>query len=149
MTERLKFKRIGDHTLPLPGRATEGSAGFDMRTAERVSWKSTGYVWHANVSLGFAVEIPFGYEGQCRPRSGLAAKSLVSLTNAPGTIDSDYRGELRAMLLCHANVPPDIECGDRICQLIIHKLPEFEVVEVDALSETTRGASGFGNTGTR
>jgi dUTP pyrophosphatase len=155
----LKFKRIGNHDLPLPSRATPGSAGFDMRAAEDVVWTRQG-VWNnepalgvgsffAKTSLGFAVEIPPGYELQCRPRSGLAAKHLVSLVNSPGTVDADFRGEMFALLICHAPVPPTLKRGDRICQLVPNAVPEFEAIEVDELSDTQRGEGGFGSTGVK
>lgn len=155
----LKFKRIGSHDLPLPSRTTPDSAGFDMRAAEDVVWTRQG-VWNnepslgvsaffAKTSLGFAVEIPEGYELQCRPRSGLAAKHLVSLTNSPGTVDADYRGEMFALLICHAPVPPVLRRGDRICQLVPQAVPIFDAVEVDELSSTVRGEGGFGSTGVR
>lgn len=147
---QLKFKRIGNHDLPLPSRATPGSAGFDMRAAEDVEW--TYYPLSeasrfAKVSLGFAVEIPSGYELQCRPRSGLAAKHLVTLVNSPGTVDADFRGEMFALLICHGAIPPKLKRGDRICQLVPSAVPEFEAIEVDELSNTERGEGGFGSTG--
>jgi dUTP pyrophosphatase len=154
----LNFKRIGDHDLPLPSRATPGSAGFDMRAAEDVVWTDRMVIdgfrhampCHiAQVSLGFAVEIPPGFELQCRPRSGLAAKHLVTLTNSPGTVDADYRGEMFALLICHAPVPPTLRKGDRICQLVPQVVPTFEAIEVDDLSDTSRGEGGFGSTGVR
>jgi dUTP pyrophosphatase len=101
----------------------------------------------ALVPTGFAVEIPEGFEGQVRARSGLAVKHGVALTNAPGTIDSDYRGELQVALINLGQVPVTLHRGDRIAQLIIAPVSRAEFILVDALGDTSRGGGGFGSTG--
>lgn len=103
----------------------------------------------AVVPTGFAVEIPAGWEGQVRPRSGLAVRHGVTLANPPGTIDSDYRGELQVALVHLGSTAYTIQRGDRIAQLLLAPVPEVEVVEVDELTDSARGEGGFGSTGTR
>ncbi len=99
------------------------------------------------VPTGLKLAIAFGHEGQVRPRSGLALKHGISLPNAPGTIDADYRGEVGVILVNHGSEPFVIQHGDRIAQLVIQRLPVVEWQEVESLSETARGAGGFGHTG--
>jgi dUTP pyrophosphatase len=101
----------------------------------------------AAIGTGLAMAIPRGFEGQVRPRSGLAAKHQVTVTNAPGTIDADYRGELRVLLINHGREPFTISHGDRIAQLVIAPVVQAELVEVESLDETERGAGGIGSTG--
>ena len=101
----------------------------------------------AAVATGLALAIPRGFEGQVRPRSGLAIKHAVTVVNAPGTIDSDYRGEVKVLLINHGREPFPIAAGDRVAQLVIAPVIQAELVEVDSLSETERGAGGFGSTG--
>ena len=101
----------------------------------------------ALVPTGFSVEIPAGHEGQVRPRSGLAVKKGLTVVNAPGTIDSDYRGELKVALINLGSEAVTVARGDRIAQLIVAPVAQVDVIEVDALSETPRGAGGFGHTG--
>ena len=101
----------------------------------------------ALVPTGLFMEIPVGYEGQVRPRSGLAIKSGITVLNSPGTIDADYRGEVKVILINLSDVDFVIKSGDRIAQLVIAKCEQMEVVEVETLSETERGAGGFGHTG--
>jgi len=101
----------------------------------------------AAIGTGLAMAIPDGYEGQVRPRSGLAMKSQVTVTNAPGTIDADYRGHVMVLLINHGREPFTITSGDRIAQLVIAPVVRAELVEVDSLDETDRGAGGFGSTG--
>lgn len=157
----IKFKRLGNHTLPLPSRSTPFAAGIDMRTVEDVQWMiqepnglefpHPGYATEepciATVDFGFALEIPPGFVAYCYIRSGLGTKHAVTLRNSVGVIDSDYRGPLKAMLICHAPTPPEIKAGDRICQLVVQQVERWEPVEVDELSPTERGAGGFGSTG--
>jgi dUTP pyrophosphatase len=154
----IKFKRLGTHDLPLPSKATTGAAGIDMRAAEDVVWTNRQVVdgWRhtmvchiATVDFGFAMEIPQGFVALCYIRSGLGMKHNVTLRNSVGVIDSDYRGPMKAMLICHAPIPPTIRKGDRICQLVVQQVEDFSIVEVDELSETERGAGGFGSTGVK
>jgi dUTP pyrophosphatase len=132
--------------LPLPSYATPDSAGLDLRSASQEPIVlSPGQ--RELVPTGLIVEIPRGYEGQVRPRSGLALKNGISLVNTPGTIDSDYRGELKVILI---NLGEDlfmVNYGDRIAQLVIAPVIQAQIVEVDELSDSDRGSGGFGSTG--
>lgn len=132
--------------LPLPAYATSGAAGMDVVSAEDLTLPSMGR--HA-VATGLALAIPEGYEVQVRPRSGLALKHGITLPNTPGTIDSDYRGELKVILLNLGTEAFEIKRGDRIAQLILAPVQIGRMVEVDELDETVRGANGFGSTGIR
>lgn len=132
--------------LPLPSYATAGAAGMDVVAAEDVILPPGGR--HA-VATGFAVAIPEGYEIQARPRSGLALKHGITLPNTPGTIDSDYRGELKVILINLGASDFAIRRGDRIAQLVLAPVQLAAFVEVDALDETLRGEGGFGSTGVR
>ena len=134
--------------LPIPERATTHAAGFDLRAAVAapVVVAPGGRML---VPTGIAIAVPPGYEAQIRPRSGLALKSGVTLLNAPGTIDADYRGEVGVIVVNHGDEPVRIARGDRIAQLIIGKLPDVELHVMDELPETSRGAGGFGHTGVR
>lgn len=146
---RLRVRRLphGDG-LPLPERASAGSAGLDLRAAIDGDVRlDPGTI--VLVPTGFAVEIPAGWEGQVRPRSGLAIRHGVTLANPPGTIDSDYRGELQVGLVHLGAEPYTIRRGDRIAQLLLAPVPEVEVVESDELSDSARGEGGFGSTGKR
>ncbi len=130
--------------LPLPGYATHGAAGMDVVAAEDVTIAPGGR--HA-VATGFAMAIPPGYEVQVRPRSGLALKHGVTCLNTPGTIDSDYRGEVKVILANLGSEPFAIRRGERIAQLVPAPVQHAELDEVDALDDTVRGAGGFGSTG--
>lgn len=130
--------------LPLPAYATDGAAGMDVVAAEDVTLAPGGR--HA-VATGFAVAIPEGYEIQVRPRSGLALKHGITVPNTPGTIDSDYRGELKVILINHGAEPFPINRGDRIAQLVLAPVTLGLWREVAELDETERGAGGFGSTG--
>ena len=130
--------------LPLPAYATDGAAGMDVCAAEDVELAPGGR--HA-VATGFALAIPEGYEIQVRPRSGLAFKHGISVPNAPGTIDSDYRGELKVLLINHGSESFAIHRGDRIGQLVLAPVTRAAFAEVDDLDDTERGAGGFGSTG--
>lgn len=141
----IRFKRL-EHgkDLELPSYATAEAAGMDIRSAEDV------YVYQgkqAVVKTGLAVAIPFGYEIQVRPRSGLAAKHAITITNAPGTIDSDYRGEIMIILHNLGSEPFHVQRGDRIAQLVLAHTVRLPVAEVEELDDTTRGTGGFGSTG--
>jgi dUTP pyrophosphatase len=130
--------------LDLPAYATEGAAGMDVLAAEDVVLAPGGR--HA-VATGFSLAIPAGYEVQVRPRSGLALKHGISLPNAPGTIDSDYRGELKIILINHGSDEFAVLRGDRIAQLVLAPVTRATWLEVDDLDETARGEGGFGSTG--
>ena len=143
----IKIKRLPHGVdLPLPTYATAGAAGMDVVAAEDVTLPSMGR--HA-VATGFAMAIPDGFEVQVRPRSGLALKHGMTLPNTPGTIDSDYRGELKVILLNLGTETFEIKRGDRIAQLIVAPVQAGRMIEVDDLDETVRGAGGFGSTGVR
>ena len=130
--------------LELPGYATEGAAGMDVVSAEDVTIEPGAR--HA-VATGLAVAIPPGYEIQVRPRSGLALKHGITVPNTPGTIDSDYRGELKVILINHGSEPFAIARGDRVAQLVLAAVTRAGWNEVSELDETRRGAGGFGSTG--
>lgn len=136
-------KQVGG--LPLPTRASEGSSGFDLRSRqERVVEPDE----IALIKTGLFVVIPPGFEGQVRPRSGLAAKHGVTVLNAPGTIDSDYRGEIGVILVNHGVIPFTVNSGTRVAQLVIAALPDSELCCVDEIpDDTERGSGGFGHTG--
>ena len=130
--------------LDLPAYATAGAAGMDVLAAEDVVLAPGGR--HA-VATGLALAIPPGYEIQVRPRSGLALKHGISVPNAPGTIDSDYRGELKIILINHGGDIFAIRRGDRIAQLVLAPVTQATWLEVEDLDETARGEGGFGSTG--
>jgi len=143
----VKFKRLeGSTDLPLPGYESEGSSGMDIRACvnEPVLLKP-GEI--SLIPTGLAVSIPRGYEGQMRPRSGLALKHGIGMVNAPGTIDSDYRGEIGIIVVNWGPKPFSIRRGDRIAQLIITRVYQAHMVEVDDLDPTPRGEGGFGHSG--
>jgi len=130
--------------LALPSYATAGAAGMDVLAAEDVTIPPSG---RYAVATGFAMAIPAGYEIQVRPRSGLALKHGITLPNTPGTIDSDYRGELKVILINHGDADFPIERGDRIAQLVLAPVTLAAWDEVEELGDTARGAGGFGSTG--
>lgn len=141
----VKLKRLPHGLgLDLPAYATEGAAGMDVLAAEDVTLEPGAR--HA-VATGLSVAIPYGYEIQVRPRSGLALKHGITVPNTPGTIDSDYRGELKAILINHGTEPFAIHRGDRIAQLVIAPVTRAKWDEVEELDATERGAGGFGSTG--
>jgi dUTP pyrophosphatase len=139
---KVKIRRLAD--VPLPCRQTKGSAGFDLCAAGEIVIPAHGF---GSVGTGLAVELPEGTEAQVRPRSGLAAKHGIGVLNSPGTIDSDYRGEIRVVLFNASDRDYKVNRGDRIAQLIFSVLTDVELVETGSLSETTRGPGGFGHTG--
>lgn len=130
--------------LPLPAYATTGAAGMDVVAAEDIDLAPGAR--HA-VATGFAMAIPDGYEVQVRPRSGLALKHGITCLNTPGTIDSDYRGEVKVILANLGQEPFRVVRGERIAQLVPAEVTRASVSEVDALDDTVRGAGGFGSTG--
>ena len=150
MTEPLKvrFLRLeGNPDLPLPCRATPHSAGYDIRSAEEEVEMQPGQI--RAISTGLVMELPVGVECQVRPRSGLAARFGITIPNSPGTIDPDYRGELRVLLQNGGPEPVLLRRGERIAQLVFARFEAPEVYEADELSDTDRGDGGFGSTGTR
>ncbi|MCJ2188734.1 dUTP diphosphatase [Novosphingobium beihaiensis] len=130
--------------LVLPVYATEGAAGMDVVSAEDVTIAPGAR--HA-VATGLAVAIPYGFEIQVRPRSGLALKHGITVPNTPGTIDSDYRGELKVILINHGAEPFNILRGDRVAQLVLAPVTRASWLPVEELDETVRGEGGFGSTG--
>ena len=141
----IKYTRLlHGEGLPLPVYATEHAAGLDVVSAEELVLQPGQR--HA-VATGFAIEIPHGYEVQVRPRSGLALKHGISVPNTPGTIDSDYRGELKVIMINHGAEAFAIARGDRIAQLVLAPVTQAAWDEVAELDDTARGAGGFGSTG--
>jgi dUTP pyrophosphatase len=142
----VRVSRTGEIDVPLPAYQTPGAAGLDLRAAlaEPVVVPPLGRV---RVPTGLRLAIPSGYEGQVRPRSGLAAKEGITVLNAPGTIDSDYRGPVEVLLVNLSDKPVTLSPQDRIAQLVIAKVAQASLVWVDTLDDTVRGAGGFGSTG--
>lgn len=141
----VRIKRLAHgEGLDLPRYATAGAAGMDVLAAEDVTLAPGAR--HA-VATGVSVAIPPGYEIQVRPRSGLALKHGISVPNTPGTIDSDYRGELKVILINHGGEPFEVRRGDRVAQLVLAPVTQAEWDEVAELDATERGAGGFGSTG--
>jgi dUTP pyrophosphatase len=144
-TPRVQVRRLRPDAI-VPRYQTADAAGMDLHAAlDQPMHVPPGIA--VAVPTGLAMAIPRGYEGQVRPRSGLARKHAVTLTNAPGTIDADYRGPVEVLLINHGREPFTIQSGDRIAQLVIAPVSQAELVEVDELSATDRGAGGFGSTG--
>lgn len=146
MNVKVRLRRVGQRGPPLelPRYETAGSAGLDLRADEPVALAPGE---RRLVPTGLAVEIPPGHEGQVRPRSGLALRLGVGMVNAPGTIDSDYRGEVGVILVNHGREPVSFARGERIAQLVIAPVARAELVLVDDLAESERGGGGFGSTG--
>ena len=130
--------------LALPSYATAGAAGMDLRSAESLTIKPHA---RALVATGIAFALPHGFEAQVRPRSGLAVKHGVTVLNSPGTIDCDYRGEIKVPLINHGEEDFVIKLGDRIAQMVIAPAPQVTLEEVTSLVDTQRGAGGFGSSG--
>ncbi len=147
-TVSIQVKRLPHaEGLDLPAYETAGSAGMDLRAAvEAPMALAPGE--RGLVPTGLSVAIPQGYEAQVRPRSGLALKSGITCLNTPGTIDADYRGEVSVLLINHGSEAFEIKRGDRIAQLVIAPVTQGRLVEVGELDETSRGAGGYGSTGT-
>ena len=144
----MKIKIINKSKHELPGYATNGAAGMDLRANidEPILLKS---LERTLVSTGLFLEIPIGFEAQIRPRSGLAFKNGITVLNSPGTIDADYRGEIKVILVNISNQDFIINDGERVAQMVIAKHEQAEWIQVDQLIETDRGAGGFGHTGTK
>ncbi len=144
-TPRVQFRRLRPDAI-VPRYQTARAAGMDLHAAiDHSIVLAPGAC--AAVGTGLAMAIPAGFEGQVRPRSGLAKNHQVTVVNAPGTIDSDFRGHCQVLLINLGREPFTIEPGERIAQLVIAPVVQAELVEVDALDETERGAGGFGSTG--
>ena len=143
----MKLNIVNKSNNALPAYETVNSAGMDLRAYLPDGELVIKPMQRALVPTGLFMEIPVGYEGQVRPRSGLAIKSGITVLNSPGTIDADYRGEVKVILINLSDADFVIKSGDRIAQLVIAKHEQPEVVEVQVLSETERGAGGFGHTG--
>jgi dUTP pyrophosphatase len=145
MSIAVEVKRLPHgHGLPLPAYATAGAAGMDVVSAEDVVIAPGA---RHPVATGLALAIPQGFEIQVRPRSGLALKHGITVPNTPGTIDSDYRGELKVLLINHGAEPFAIARGDRVAQLVLAPVVQAAWAEVAELDETQRGTGGFGSTG--
>lgn len=144
----MQIKIINKSNHALPNYETIASAGMDLRAniSEPITLKS---LERTIVKTGLFIELPIGYEAQVRPRSGLAAKKGITVLNSPGTVDADYRGEIGVILVNLSNEDFVIENGERIAQLIIAKHERAEWIEVNELSETSRGEGGFGSTGVK
>jgi dUTP pyrophosphatase len=142
----LRIKRLNPN-VPTPAYATPGAAGFDLCAAIPAPvWLQPGERRH--IGTGIAVEIPFGYEGQVRARSGLAAKHGLGMVNGVGTIDCDYRGEVGLLLVNHGRQPVEIKPFMRCGQMVIAPVEQMKIEVVEELAETERSAGGFGSTGT-
>lgn len=140
------LKIINKSNNALPEYETTGAAGMDLR-ANLEEDVILGSLDRTLIPTGLFIELPEGYEAQIRPRSGLAIKKGLSLINTPGTIDADYRGELKVIMINLSKKAVTIEHGDRIAQMVINKIEQAELIEVENLSDTNRGAGGFGHTG--
>ncbi len=142
----MKVRIINRSSHPLPAYATSGSSGMDMRAFLETPLELQP-MQRELVPTGLFIELEDGYEAQVRPRSGLAIKQGITCLNSPGTIDADYRGELKVILINLSNEVQTIHDGDRIAQMVFQKVEKVELVEVDSISETERNAGGFGHTG--
>ena len=146
--DKLTVKIINRSQNPLPSYATEGSSGMDLR-ANIETEIVLQPLERTLVPTGLFIELPLGYEAQVRPRSGLAIKQGITCLNTPGTIDSDYRGELKVILINLSSDIQTIQNGDRIAQIVIQKVEIVTLVQVEEIGNTVRGEGGFGHTGKR
>lgn len=144
--DTLKVKIVNKSRWPDPSYATEASAGMDLR-ANIEEPIVLGPLERVLVPTGIFIELPIGYEAQVRPRSGMATKHGITVINSPGTVDADYRGELKISLVNLSNGAFEIKPGDRIAQMVVARHEKVEWEDVDALSDTERGAGGWGSTG--
>ena len=142
----MRVKIINKSNNQLPAYETASSAGMDLRAFVDSDVVLKPFERQL-IPTGLFIELPDGYEAQIRPRSGLAIKSGITVLNSPGTIDADYRGEIKVILINLSNEDFTIKSGERICQMVIAKHEKAEFVEVNEISETERGAGGFGHTG--
>ena len=150
----MKVQIVNKSSNPLPEYSTEYSAGMDIRANIVNKEEDCNTIFLAPgerilIPTGLYFEIPFGYECQIRPRSGLAVKYGLTVLNSPGTIDADYRGEIKVCLINHGNVTFAIHHGDRIAQIVFAKVEQVQLIEVDKLDDTERGVGGFGHTGVK
>ncbi|MHA6299714.1 dUTP diphosphatase [Devosia sp. CAU 1758] len=149
MSVRIDLKRLAHGAgLPLPRQQSAGAAGLDLAAAigdDTVVTIAPGDF--VMIPTGFAIALPEGYEAQVRPRSGLAAKHGVTVLNSPGTVDADYRGEVKIVLINHGKEPFVVRRGERIAQMVVARVSAVELVEVDELDATERGTGGHGSTG--
>ncbi len=144
----MKVKIVNKSHHPLPAYETSASAGMDLR-ANLDKPITLSPLERTLIPTGLFIELPEGFEAQIRPRSGLAIKKGISLANTPGTIDADYRGEIKIIVINLSNEKVEIADGERIAQMVISKVERAGWIEVDQLEETERGAGGFGHTGTK
>ena len=144
MSIEVKFKMAPGCSDLIPAKAHQDDAAFDLRSRVDLVLEPGKA---AIVPTGLFLELPVGYEAQVRPRSGLAAKHCITVLNSPGTVDAGYRGEVGSILFNAGSEPFEVHRGDRISQMVIAALPRVEMVEADRLSDTDRGAGGFGSTG--
>ena len=143
----MEVKIINKSDNPLPAYETVNSAGMDLRAYLPEGPVTLRPMQRMLIPTGLFMEIPDGYEGQVRPRSGLAIKNGITVLNTPGTIDADYRGEVKIILINLSDTDFVINSGERVAQIIFAKCEQMEVINVETLSETERGAGGFGHTG--
>ncbi len=141
---KLKIKKVADNAI-IPEYQSSGASGFDLHSIESAIVRPNET---RLFSTGLAMSIPDGFEAQIRPRSGLSLKTGIRIANAPGTVDSDYRGEWKVIIENSSNKAVQIEEGDRIAQAVIQKVYKPKLMEVDSLDETERAEAGFGSTGT-
>jgi dUTP pyrophosphatase len=150
MSERKPIVRVRrlSHSegLPLPDYSTAGSAGMDLRAAVKTEVRMRPGE-RARIPTGLCLEIPDGFEGQVRPRSGLASRKGITVLNSPGTVDSDYRGEVQVILINLGQEEGMVSRGDRIAQITFHRVERVELEEAEELEPTSRGGEGFGHTG--
>lgn len=146
MTPQVKIFRTRPHRWPLPRYHSEHAAGADL-SADLDAARELGPLERAAIPTGIAIELPAGYEAQVRPRSGRALAEGLALVNSPGTIDADYRGEIRVIVINLGNAPITIRPGDRIAQMVIAPVARAEFSEAGSLDSSDRGDGGFGHTG--
>lgn len=144
--QKIEVNIVNTSTNQLPAYATEGSAGMDIR-ADLTNILTLQPLERSLVPTGLFIELPYGYEAQVRPRSGMALNHGITCLNSPGTVDSDYRGEIKVILVNLSNEPQQIKHGDRIAQMVISKVEQADLQLVQSLNETVRGEGGFGHTG--
>lgn len=145
---KVSVKIVNKSSNALPQYSTEQAAGMDIR-ANNPEPIVLAPLERKLIPTGLFIELPVGYEAQIRPRSGLAIKNGITVLNTPGTIDSDYRGEINVILVNLSNEPFTVNMGDRICQMVIAKHEQAEFVQVSSLDDTERGNGGFGHTGVK
>lgn len=144
---KIRLKKYDDaKPMFVPEYTTDGSAGLDLCSAETLA-VTVNPSESVLIGTNIVIELPYGYEGQVRPRSGIALKHGVTVLNSPGTVDSDYRGEVKVLLINHGKLPFTVNCGDRIAQLIVTKHERIDFEVGSDISETVRGEGGYGSTG--